>query len=158
VPKATTRAADADTVLTACRLLVAISVRSLSAVNDEVSIDQLRILTVIASRPAATLSELATATGMHLSRASRACDRMVARGLLEREEHPEDRRHLRLKLTRQSRKIISDVARARRSSIEPALNRLGATGRAKLVAALDEFTAAGGEPAEAELWSMGWAT
>lgn len=150
--------ADADAVLAACRLLVGISIRSLATVEDVVTVMQLRILTVIASRQEVTLSALAVATGMHVSRASRACDRMVAEGLLEREDDPDDRRSLRLTLTDHGHQLVSDVAAARRAAVEPALRRMSASRRAELVATLHEFAAAGGEPDEADLWSLGWAT
>lgn len=145
-------------MLAACRTLVGISVRSLSAVQDEVSVLQLRILTVIASRGTTTLSELAAATGLHMSRASRTCDRMVNDGLIDRTENTDDRRLLSLTLTERGHRIVAEVAAARRAAIEPALGRMSARARTALVEALAELTTATGEPAEADLWALGWAT
>lgn len=145
-------------MLAACRLLVGISVRSASAVQDRVNLVQLRILTVIASHDAVTLSELAAATGLHISRASRTCERMVGEGLIARDEDPDDRRNLRLTLTRAGARILADVAAARRAALEPALRTMTASARRALVAALNDLTEAAGEPAEPELWALGWAT
>lgn len=153
------RAAGTDAVLAACRLLVGISVRSMTTVEDRVNLVQLRILTMLASREPVTLSELAEAVGLHLSRASRACDRLVDAGLVAREDDPADRRSLRLTLTGPGRAIVTEVTRARRAAVQPAVRRLDAAARADLVAALERFTAAaGGEPADADLWAMGWTT
>ena len=152
------RSEDADTVLAACRLLVAISVQSLASVEDEVDLTQLRILVTIASHGATTLSGLASAAGLHLSRASRACDRLVSLDLLHRTDDPADRRNLRLTLTGQGEKIVATVARARRDAIKPILARMSSQARSHLVPLLDEFTKAGGEPSDVHLWALGWAT
>ncbi len=120
--------ADADAVLAVCRLLVGISVRSLSAVQDEVGVVQLRILTVIASHGSVTLTELAASTGLHIS------------------------------LTEHGQRLVAEVAAARRAAIEPALRRMSAAARTNLVEALGQLTAAAGEPAETDLWALGWAT
>ncbi len=145
-------------MLAACRLLVGVSVRSMTAVQDEVSVLQLRVLTVIASHRSVTLSELAAATGLHISRASRACDRMVQDDLIHRGDDPDDRRHLSLTLTERGQRLVTQVATARREAIEPALRRMPADSRQVLVAALEQLTAAAGEPVENDLWALGWAT
>lgn len=152
------RSDEADAVLAACRLLIAISVKSLATVEDQVDITQLRILVVVASHGATTLSGLAAATRLHLSRASRACDRLVGLGLLERTDDPADRRNLRLTLTNRGEKIVATVARARRDTIMPILARMNPQLRANLVSLLEEFTKAGGEPSNVDLWALGWAT
>lgn len=152
------RSDEADAVLAACRLLVAISVQSLATVEDQVDVTQLRILVVVASQRATTLSGLATATRLHLSRASRSCDRLVALGLLERADDPADRRNLRLTLTDQGEAIVATVARARREALKPILARMSRQSRADLVQLLEEFTTAGGEPPNVHLWALGWAT
>ncbi|MGI8677557.1 MAG: MarR family winged helix-turn-helix transcriptional regulator [Jatrophihabitans sp.] len=151
-------AAEADAVLAACRLLVGVSVQSMAAVADAVSVIQLRILTVIASRESVTLSELAAATGLHISQASRTCDRMVHDGLVGRTEDPDDRRSVRLTLTEPGQRIVGEVAASRRAALEPALRRLDADSRQALVTALEQLVTSAGEPAEADLWALGWAT
>jgi DNA-binding MarR family transcriptional regulator len=151
-------ATDADQVLAACRLLVSISVQSANAVEDEVTLPQLRMLVALASQGTTTLSALAAATGQHLSNASRACDRMVASGWVTRNDHPADRRRLQISLTPAGRRIVTRVSEARRRMIMPILRRMPASRRAQLVAALTEFAEAGGEPTATDLWSLGWTT
>lgn len=152
------RQSDTDAVLTACRLLVGVSAQSVAAVSDRVTLTQLRILTVVGSRRTVSLRELAGFTGLHMSRASRACDRLVGQGLIRREYDAADRRTIRLTLSPAGRTVIADVAEARRTAIRPALRRLTAAERADLVNTLQRLTDAAGEPAEADLWNMGWAT
>jgi DNA-binding MarR family transcriptional regulator len=152
------RSDEADAVLAACRLLVAISVQSLATVEDQVDLTQLRILVVVGSRGSTTLSGLATAARLHLSRASRACDRLVALGLLERADDPADRRNLRLTLTERGEAIVATVARARREALRPILAKMSRQSRAQLIPLLEEFTKAGGEPHDVHLWALGWAT
>lgn len=152
------RVDDVDAVLAACRLLVAISVRSLAEVEEEVTMPQLRILVVLASRGASTLSDLAAASGLHLSSASRVCDRMVHDGLLDRIDDPADRRSLQLTVTDRGADLVARVARARRAAIGPILRRMAPQRRAELISALNDFTETGGEPDEVHLWALGWAT
>lgn len=152
------RSDEVDAVLAACRLLVGISVESLAAVDAAVNVTQLRILVVIDSRGVTTLTELAAATGLHLSRASRTCERLVNSGLVHRTDDPADRRSLRLTLTGEGRRIVAAVAHARRAAIEPVLRRMPEQRRGQLVSLLEEFTAAGGEPLDIHLWALGWAT
>jgi DNA-binding MarR family transcriptional regulator len=149
---------DVEVVLSACRLLVGVSARSVAAVEDRVDLIQLRILTVIASREVVTLGELAAAVGLHPSRASRGCDRLVETGLIDRDDNPADRRSVHLTLTGAGRAIVAEVAATRRAALEPALRNLDAEHRLALTSALERLTTKAGEPADTELWAMGWAT
>jgi DNA-binding MarR family transcriptional regulator len=119
---------------------------------------QLRILVVIVSRGSASLSEVAAATDISVSKASRRCDRMVVDGLIARADDPRDRRNLHLTLTPVGRRIVARVTDARRKEVAPMLAAMDGVARGQLVAALREFTAAGGEPEAKDLWAMGWRT
>jgi DNA-binding MarR family transcriptional regulator len=149
---------EADAVLAACRVLVALSAQSISAVENVADVAQVRALVVISSRGSVSLGELATAANLHLTRASRLCDRMVDQNLIERAEDPANRRQVMLTLTTEGQRVVHDVMAHRRAAIVPILARLPAHRRADLVAVLQEFAAAGGEPTEPDLWAMGWTT
>jgi hypothetical protein len=45
---------------------------------------------------------------------------------------------------------------SRRRAVEPILRKLPKERRAALVAALEEFAAASGEPASRDMWALGW--
>jgi DNA-binding MarR family transcriptional regulator len=149
---------EADAVMAACRVLVAVSAQSIAAVEGVVDVTQFRALVIVASRDALSLSELADAAHIHLSKASRLCDRMVTMGLLNRADDPTDRRQLTLTLTPAGRQVVRTVMNRRRAAILPILERMSKEGRHKLVSALDEFATAGGELSEPDLWAMGWTT
>jgi DNA-binding MarR family transcriptional regulator len=142
----------------ASRVLVAISAQSIAAVEDRVTVTQLRALVVITSLEPVNLVRLAEAMGVHASNATRACDRLVALGLIDRRDNPDDRRHLTLALTSQGRRLVSRVMTVRRAAIEKALRRMPADVRGQLPLILGEFAAAAGELPASQLWSMGWTT
>ena len=151
-------AEDLDAVLGACRLLVAISVRSMAQAGDEVGATQLRALVVVASRGSLSLGALAEAVGISLSTASRMCDRMVESGLLNRADDPTDRRQVVLTLTADGQTVVQKVMRERKEALTAVLSRLSKTERSRLTTALPRFVEAGGEPEERELWALGWTT
>ena len=71
---------DVEATMLATRALVAISARSLAAVDDVVTTPQLRVLVMIASRGQLNLGAVARGLGVHPSNATRACDRLVGAG------------------------------------------------------------------------------
>jgi DNA-binding MarR family transcriptional regulator len=149
---------EMDAVLASCRLLVAISARSVAAVADVVDPTQVRVLVITASRGPISLGELADAAGLTPSTTSRLCDRMVASGLLDRHDDPTNRRALNLTLTQDGRTVVEKMITHRRTAIEAILNRLPRHRRTELADLLAQFNAVGGEPVERDLWSMGWTT
>lgn len=149
---------EADAVLAACRILVALSAQSIAAVEGVADVSQVRALVVISSRGSVSLGELAAAANLHPSRASRLCDRMVAEGLIHRADDPANRRQLILTLTPGGERVVRTVMQHRRAAITPILAQLTKPRRAELVSVLQEFAAAGCEPSEPDMWAMGWTT
>jgi DNA-binding MarR family transcriptional regulator len=137
---------------------VTLSAQSIAAVEDVADMAQVRALVVMASRGSVSLGELAAAANLHLTRASRLCDRMVTVGLIHRADDPANRRQLTLTLAPGGEQVVRTVMQHRRDAIKPILSRLTKQRRAELVSALQEFAAAGGEPSDLELWAMGWTT
>ena len=149
---------QAEAVLAACRILVAVAARSISAVEEEADLLQVRALVVIASRGPVSLGELAQAAGLHLTRASRLCDRMVQAGLITRAVDPANRRQVILSLTFAGQQVVETVMQRRWAAIEPVLARMTEKQRRDLVAALAAFAEAAEEVSERDLWAMGWTT
>lgn len=145
---------DVDAVLEACRSLVAISAWSVEAVADQVDLVQLRILVVLATRGATSLKDVADTGHLHLSRASRACDRLVGKKLITRSDDPDDRRVLQLRLTRAGEVVVRTVMDARRDAVAPVLAAMSATRRAELVRSLRAFAAVSGEVGDVS--SLAW--
>ncbi|MFH0522024.1 MarR family winged helix-turn-helix transcriptional regulator [Streptomyces sp. M41] len=160
----TTDDVDAVTgaVLTASRLLVAVSARSLAAVEERVTLPQFRMLVVLSTRGATKLVALADHLHVAPSTAMRMVDRLIAAGLADRQTNPGNRRETMLRLTAEGRRIVDDVTARRRAEITAIVERLSPTQRLALVEALNAFNEAGGEPLapapdDPEPHPLGWA-
>lgn len=157
---ATGRVSDADVraTLAASRALVALSAQSIAGVEGvDIDVVQFRVLVVVAGRGSMTLSQLAEGAGLSLTRASRTCERMERLGVLARTEDPGDRRQLILTLTGTGRQIVRDATRRRERAVAAILARLSSSDRAVVAAGFATFAEAAGEPADAQLWGLGWA-
>jgi DNA-binding MarR family transcriptional regulator len=133
-------------VLTASRLLVAVSARSLATVEDTLTLPQFRMLVVLESRGELSLSRLAEHLAVNPSTAMRMADRLTAIGMVSRRESEADRRTVRLALTDAGRRTVADVTARRRAEIAGIVAAIPAGQRADLVRALHTFAVAGGEP------------
>ncbi len=144
--------------MAAARVLVAVSAQSVAAVDDVVTLPQLRVLVMVASRGPLNLGAVARGLGVHPSNATRACDRLVVAGLLDRRDDPADRRNLVLDLTAAGRDLVDRVMNHRRAAIADVLDRMPPERRSELVPVLESFAAAGGEIPGDTAWSIGWTT
>jgi DNA-binding MarR family transcriptional regulator len=149
---------EVEATMLAARALVAISAQSVAAVEDVVTPPQLRVLVMIASRGPLNLGAVARGLGVHPSNATRACDRLVLAGLLDRRDDPADRRNLQLQLTEKGGRLVDEVMDRRRHAIADVLERMPALQRTALVPVLVTFAEAAGEMDDEHLWSLGWTT
>jgi DNA-binding MarR family transcriptional regulator len=145
-----------ETVLAACRALVQVSAQSIAAVAEVADPVEVRVLVVVCTKGTASLREVADGLGMHVSTASRLCDRMVSKGLLDRANDPEDRRQLALTASTAGADVVRSMMRRRRAALQRILDKMTEDGRERLVAALGEFADAAGENRDEDLWSLGW--
>ncbi|GDY32511.1 MarR family winged helix-turn-helix transcriptional regulator [Gandjariella thermophila] len=135
-----------EAVLTASRLLVAISARSIAAVDESVTLPQFRLLVVLDTRGSLKLSALADHLGVNPSTATRMVDRLIAAGMVARDVNPASRREVVVRLTGEGSRVVRDVTEQRRREISAIVARMPARSRQGLVAALTAFAEAGGEP------------
>ena len=149
---------DVEATMLAARALVGISAQSLAEVDDIVTPPQFRVLVMIASRGPLNLGAVARGLGVHPSNATRACDRLVLAGLLDRRDDPADRRNLQLQLTEEGHALVDGVMDRRRHAIAEVLDRMPALQRTALVPVLVTFAGAAGEMDDEHLWSLGWTT
>ncbi|MFE1955319.1 MarR family winged helix-turn-helix transcriptional regulator [Streptomyces sp. NPDC059524] len=133
-------------VLTASRVLVALSARSLAEVEDGVTLPQFRMLVVLSTRGATKLVALADLLGVAPSTAMRMVDRLIAAGLADRRINPDNRRETILQLTDEGRRTVEDVTARRRREIAAIVQRLAPERRTALIDALTAFNEAVGEP------------
>jgi len=144
-----------DAVLTASRVLVALAATSVREVESQVTLTQYRTLVVLQSRGPQTLQALAAELQVVPSTATRMCDRLVKKGLVERRSVAEDRREVELRITTDGAAIVSAVSRARRRELRKIVGRMSSSSRSTLVPALEEFARAAGEVPETQ-WYLGW--
>src|SRR4051812_48480561 len=133
-------------VLTASRLLVAVSVRSLNAVQAKVTVPQFRMLVVLSTHGETKLIALAEDLGVNPSTAMRMAERLVAAGLITRRVNPASRREVLLRLTAGGRAVVEEVTVRRREEIAGIVARMPPVLRSGLIEALAGFAEAGGEP------------
>lgn len=149
-------AEQVDAIMLALQALVGVAAQSVTEVEDRVTLPQLRVLVLVASRGTMNLNALADAMNIHPSNASRACDRLVAAGLLRRAESPLDRRNLVLELTAEGHALIETLVAHRREAIAAVLQRVPDSRRRALVNAMQTFGKAAGEIPAGEAWKLGW--
>ena len=144
-----------DAVLTASRVLVAIAAASLAPLEGEVTLTQYRTLVVLHSRGPQTLQQLADELEVVPSSATRMCDRLVRKDLIERGNPEGNRREVQLSIAPAGAAIVARVARDRRGQLRRITDRMPEQAQAALVDALQEFSAAAGEIPENQ-WYLGW--
>jgi DNA-binding MarR family transcriptional regulator len=144
-------------VVVASRALVAVAARSFAAVESEITLRQYRALVVLATRGEQKASALADALEIHPSTATRLCDRLIAKGLIERTTSPENRREVTVTLSPDGRALVRSVTARRRKEIRRVVDRLTPDAQARLIDALAEFADAVGEMPD-HSWKLGWTT
>ncbi|MEU7159660.1 MarR family winged helix-turn-helix transcriptional regulator [Streptomyces chrestomyceticus] len=146
---------------TASRALVAVSARSLAAVEDKVILPRFRLLVVLWGKgPPSRLTTVVEELGVNPSTAMRMVDRLVAAGFAERRAHCGRRRENWIELTGDGRRIVEEVIARRRREIAAIVERMAPEQGAALVSALTAFSEAAGEPATAhggrDPYPLGW--
>jgi DNA-binding MarR family transcriptional regulator len=145
-------------LLTASRLLVAISARSLAAVTDLITVAQFRMLVVVSAASGTNLANLADRLGVNPSTAMRMADRLAATDLIVKKANPANRREIQVGITETGRRIVIKVTQRRRADIAAIVAAMPARHRTGIVVALRAFTDAGGEaPVDAmSEYPLGW--
>lgn len=144
-----------DAVLRASRALVAVAARSIAQVDDGVTLAQYRALVALAARGDQRVSDLAEELDVHPSSATRMCDRLERRGLIDRSVSEESRREVEVRLTDRGRDLLGQVTAARRREIRIIVRGIPSELRATVVDALQVFSDAAGEVPD-QAWAVGW--
>jgi DNA-binding MarR family transcriptional regulator len=126
---------------------------SLSAADQigDLSVVQLRALTVLHRHGQANLGELAGEMGVTVSTTSRLVDRLVSAGLVDRRVAEHTRREIALRLTRQGQAALRRYDNFRLASLHECLDAMTEEQREVACAGLRAFGAAAavGVPASA---------
>jgi DNA-binding MarR family transcriptional regulator len=150
-----TQSRSTDAVLVASRALVGVAARSLAGTEDTVTLVQYRALVLLSSRGAMNVGALAEALDVHQSTATRLCDRLLARGLIDRGHSAQSRREVVVSLSRAGQAIVRSVTAKRRAEIYRVMARLTAKQRTAVTEAFTWFADAAGETPD-DAWKLGW--
>jgi DNA-binding MarR family transcriptional regulator len=141
-----------EALMTASRVLVGITARSLADLSAEVTLPQFRALVVLASRgprrPVDISAELAVAP----STGTRMCERLVRKGLARRTRSDSDRREVRIALTPAGRDMVEQALRRRHDELAKIVAATAGHWSPAVIDALHAFGAAAGELPEQEWW------
>ena len=135
------RTADDETLLALARSVMGISTAAADRLG-EVSVVQLRALTVLRNLGTATLGELAAGMGVTVSTTSRLVDRLVTAGLVRREQSPRSRRELALQVAADGDAVLDRYDEDRLGALRAALARLPDADRPTALAAFAAFSGA----------------
>ena len=103
------------------------------------------------------MSELADAVGVHPSTATRLCDRLVTKGLVDRAASSDSRREINVTVTAAGRSLVRTVTTRRRKEIKRIVEQLPASQRKQLRVAFRAFVGAAGElDLPDDTWKLGW--
>jgi DNA-binding MarR family transcriptional regulator len=133
-------------LLTASRALVGVSARSLVGVEETVTVTQFRTLVVLRAHGVSRLNRLSDRLQVNASTTLRTVDRLMAVGLVDRRENPDDRREVVIGLTDRGRRLVDEVTARRRRAIEEIVRAMPVEQRAAMVDALLAFAQAADEP------------
>lgn len=140
-------APDTDKVLRAAtRMLAGVALRSLDALDSEVTLPQFRLLAVLADLGPVPSGQAARALGLDRSNITRLADRMVAAGHVERGTDQRHRGVVTLSLTPSGWDLVAAAESWRRRELARILARLAPGEQAAVTDALARLlTAAGNE-------------
>lgn len=146
-------------LLSASRALVAVSARSLAELDDSITLAQFRTLVILTSEGVTNLNRLAELLGVNASSAVRMIDRLLAAGLVIREENPADRREVMLAVAPAGAEIVKKVRARRRREVMRIARRMPEAVSEDLITALATFAAAADSSdrgTAGEAASLGW--
>lgn len=149
------REAVSDIVMDATRALVGVAAQSIAEVSDEVSLAQLRVLVLLDARDELAMGDLAELLGVNPSTATRVCDVLEDKGFVVRAQDGENRRVVRVALTKSGSSLVQRTLRRRRKVLDAALARLPPDSRQRLALSLAELTDALGATSD-HAWALGW--
>jgi DNA-binding MarR family transcriptional regulator len=144
-----------EALLSTSRFMVGLAARSLGDLDSEVTLSQYRALVVLASRGPQRVVDISAELGVSSSTGTRMCDRLVRKGLVQRERSDTDRREVRLTLTSAGEQLVQEVTRRRRTELARIVERVPELWQEGVTTALRSLVLAAGEPMDGEWW-LGW--
>jgi len=153
-PTALTRNEDevVGALLALSRVFVAETTRSLSGLDEDVTLPQFRTLVVLVSRGPQRVSDLARELAVTSSTAVRMCNRLVRKGLVARHERADDRRVAWITLTPAGRNLVGDATLRRRDALAGLVAGLPIANPLALASVLNAMVESAGEVPDRQWW------
>jgi DNA-binding MarR family transcriptional regulator len=107
--------------------------------SDDLTMLQLRVLTLIARRQPIGVSDIGSAFRISPASASAVIDRLARLGLVTRREDVADRRRKLVELNRRGRAVLDEHEARGRRRMRELIERMSPTGREALLTALEEM-------------------
>ena len=147
----------ADSILRSSRAILAIAVKSLNEIEEVMSIPQYRILVILGGRGDIPMNEIVKETSLAPASATRLCDDLIKKGLLDRKSHPDDRRQVIVAITNEGAQLLKDVTESRRRMIQEVVSKLSDVDLSDVNKGFELFANASPEPDEKLLAArLGW--
>jgi DNA-binding MarR family transcriptional regulator len=135
----------AEVLQAATRMLTGVALRSLTVLDDVVTLPQFRLLAVLAALGQVPSGKAARALGLDASTVTRLADRMVAAGHITRGTDPRHRGMVTLELTRSGQDLVAAVAAWRQRELARIIGRLTTADRETVTTALSLLVQAAGD-------------
>lgn len=145
-----------DGLASLARVLLDITARTLAALDVDVTLPQYRTLVMLSWCGPRRTGDLAAELGVHASTVTRTCDRLIRRGLVERNHRQQDRRVAWLALTEQGKWLLGEMMRRRTREIQRLVEATTLDHPESLARCLDALVTVSGEISEPEWWRR-WA-
>lgn len=136
--------AATDAVLTASRLLVGVSARSIAAIDDSITIPQFRMLVALHALGPTKPSAVAEILHVNAANATRMVRRLISANMVKRRFDPIVRREAVVELTETGEQTVAEVTMQQHRNIADIVERMPEEDRTYLVDALEAFNVAGG--------------
>jgi DNA-binding MarR family transcriptional regulator len=131
-----------DAILAASRVFVAVASNALADSTPDVTLPQFRALVLLEANRTMTVAQLAKAMGVVPSTATRMCDRLVAKNLVDRQIDPDNRRQMVLSLRDEGVALIAGSTRRRKREIARLLRTISRADQHRLAESLLVLVAA----------------
>lgn len=136
------RARATEALMPVSRTMNAIVARTLTEVEEDFTVPQLRVLVLLNNRGPMNLSAIAQLLDVNPSNASRTCEQLVGAGRVMRSADDRDRRNVVLALTQDGSRLVGDLMARRRRLLDGVVARMTTEDQRALTRGLEAFTAA----------------
>jgi DNA-binding MarR family transcriptional regulator len=135
--------------------MVGVAARAVASLDEDVTLPQYRAMVVLASRGPQRVVDLSAELGVTSSTGTRMCERLVRKGLIQRERSQADLREVWFTLSAKGQHLVNEVTERRRAELVRAIEAVPEVWHEQVIVALRALADAAGERPDSEWW-LGW--